>query len=110
MFFVHRKVKNNRQSILADRPLTIFKAATQKEPSRFFSPPPTSNKLIEMKPNENQSNIKSNTSIKRKLNPMSISKFAKSKKKETFKKVMISFHNHGSKNMKFFTPKPKEVI
>jgi len=40
-FFVHRKVKNTRQSILADRPLTIFKANTNKDGSvRFFSPPP----------------------------------------------------------------------
>lgn len=30
-FFVHRKVKNTRQSILADRPLTIFKANTRKD-------------------------------------------------------------------------------
>lgn len=41
LFFVHRKVKNSRSSILADRPLTIFKNNSKTEPqSRFFSPPP----------------------------------------------------------------------
>jgi hypothetical protein len=45
-FFVHRKVKNTRQSILADRPLTIFKANTRKDSVfRFFSPPPQKSKL-----------------------------------------------------------------
>lgn len=40
-FFIHKRVKNNRQSILADRPLTIFKANTRKDSgSRFFSPQP----------------------------------------------------------------------
>lgn len=45
LFFVHRKVKNSRSSILADRPLTIFKNSTKiEQKSRFFSPaPPKSN-------------------------------------------------------------------
>ena len=77
MFFVHRKVKNNRQSILADRPLTIFKGTTTKISSRFFSPPPGPVKSIEVKTAEDQENVKSNPSIKRNLNPMTISKFNK---------------------------------
>ena len=40
------KVKNNRQSILADRPLTIFKANTGKDSSfRFMSPQNTRSKF-----------------------------------------------------------------
>lgn len=40
-FFVHRRVKNDRKSILANRPLTIFKTNTRKDSVfRFFSPPP----------------------------------------------------------------------
>lgn len=61
-FFIHKRVKNSRQSILADRPLTIFKSATKnnKQTSRFFSPAAMKSKRLEqLKLNESQAHLNS---------------------------------------------------
>ena len=104
-FFVHKRVKNNRQSILADRPLTIFKANTRKESIfRFFSPPPTVPKMFKKEELENAENVKSNSSIKRKLDHTSLSKFKKKRggnQNNYFKKVVLNVARKQPESRKF---------
>lgn len=89
-------MKNNRKSILADRPLTIFKGVTKKDSRRFFSPAPTSTKNILIKAVDTEDHSKINKSARKKLNPMSLSKLVR-KKKDSFKKIAFSFHKKNSK-------------
>lgn len=101
------KVRNNRQSILADRPLTIFKANTRKESVfRFFSPPPMPiKKLNEKQSTEKALNVMSNKSIppKNVQSPGFKSKKRKLPKttQKSFKKVVMNFAKVTPKNRNF---------
>jgi hypothetical protein len=94
-FFVHKKVKNNRSSILADRPLEFLKTNTKKDSIfRFFSPPPPMSKKIEQKTEDDASmpQIKSNRTVNRNKN-ISLSNMKRSPNK-AFKKVTINFNRN----------------
>jgi hypothetical protein len=86
-FFVHKKVKNSRMSILADRPLTIFKNQTNVE-SQF-------NRLISPQPK-----------IKHKLDnfetlPHKKMRRRKNPQRDPFKKINMTFHQASPATSKF---------
>ena len=79
LFFVHKKVKNSRMSILADRPLTLFKNQTNVVDSQF-------NRLISPQPK-----------IKHKLDnlqtlPHKKMRRRKNPQRDPFKRINMTFH------------------
>ena len=104
-FFVHKKTKNSRQSILADRPLTIFKNNTKRDSMfRFFSPPPPTKSKFEKVSQKRIPNINSGELPKQGIEVTPVQKPRKRKiyrQNSGFKKVVLKANKNNSKNRAF---------
>lgn len=104
-FFVHKRTKNSRQSILADRPLTIFKNNTKRESMfRFFSPPPQAKSKFDKNSQKRIQSINSGELPKPKMDTTPVMKSRKRKnffQDSGFKKVILKSNKQTSKNRRF---------